>query len=272
VQLRQHGRARVVARCSVVILAVAAVVLMVTPSVAADDVLIFAAASLTNAIDAMKPLILEDTGVAIRSSYASSAVLAKQIEAGAPADLFISADTEWMDYLVQRKLVVTPVYTEFASNSLVLVAPASSAAKIAIRPGMHLSAMLGGTRLAVGDPASVPAGKYAKAALEHLNAWDDVKDHLAPSENVRAALQLVSRGEAALGIVYSSDATVEPAVRVVATFPPDSHPPIVYPAAKTTRGGGSGPGRVLAWLKTAAAKTVLARYGFETSTRTTTTR
>src|SRR5262249_26849867 len=147
-----------------------------------------------------------------------------------------------------------------------LVAPASSSAKITIRPGMHLSAMLGGTRLAVGDPASVPAGKYAKAALEHLNAWEDVKDHLAPSENVRAALQLVARGESALGIVYTSDATVEPAVRVIATFPPDSHPPIVYPAAVTTRASGSGPGRVLAWLKTSAAKAVLARYGFQAGT------
>lgn len=247
-------------------MAAAVVALLVTPTVAADDVLIFAAASLTNAIDAMKPLILKDTGVAVRSSYASSAVLAKQIEAGAPADLFISADTEWMNSLVERKLVVTPVFAEFASNSLVLVAPASSSAKIAVRPGMHLSAMLGGTRLAVGDPASVPAGKYAKAALQHLNAWDDIKDHLAPSENVRAALQLVARGEAALGIVYSSDATVEPSVRVIGTFPRDSHPPIVYPAAVTTRATGAGPGRVLAWLKTSAAKTVLARYGFQAAT------
>jgi len=240
---------------------------LAAPAAAADDVLIFAAASLTNAIDAMKPLILKDTGVAIRASYASSAALAKQIEAGAPADLFISADAEWMNYLIQRKLVRSPVYKEFAGNSLVLVAPASSTTKASIRPGMHLSALLGGSRLAIGDPASVPAGKYAKSALEHLNAWDDVKDRLAPGENVRAALQLVARGECPLGIVYSSDARVEPSVRVIDTFPSDSHAPIVYPAAVTTRASGTASGRVLDWLKTSAAKAVLGRYGFEAADR-----
>ena len=266
-QLWKGRGARVVAPFSAVSLAIAVVIALATPIAGADDVLIFAAASLTNALDAMKPLILKDTGVSVRASYASSAVLAKQIEAGAPADLFISADTEWMDHLAKRKLVVTPVYVEFAGNSLVLVAPASSTATFSIRPDMHLSALLGGGRLAVGDPASVPAGKYAKAALEHLNAWDDVKDRLAPGENVRAALQLVARGECPLGIVYGSDATVEPSVRVIGTFPADSHPPIVYPAAMTTRATGSAPTRVLAWLKTPAAKSVLARYGFDAADR-----
>ncbi len=266
-QLRTGRGVRVVALFSALSLAIALVIALATPIVAADDVLIFAAASLTNALDAMKPLILKDTGISVRASYASSAVLAKQMEAGAPADLFISADTEWMDYLAQRKLVVTPIYAEFAGNSLVLVTPASSAVKFSIRSGMHLSALLGGGRLALGDPASVPAGKYARAALEHLNAWDDVKDRLAPGENVRAALQLVARGECPLGIVYSSDATIEPSVRVIGTFPADSHPPIVYPAAMTTRAAGSAPGRVFAWLKTPAAKSVLARYGFDAAVR-----
>jgi molybdate transport system substrate-binding protein len=197
-------------------------------------VTVFAAASLKNVLDATgkaseakgqpKPVV----------SLAASSALAKQIEQGAPADVFISADEAWMDYLAEKKLIVPGTRRIVATNALVLIAPSSSTTAVELKPGMDLAALLGDGRLAVADVKAVPAGKYAKAALTHLGAWTGVESKLAQAENVRAALALVARGETPLGIVYASDAKADSNVRVVATFPADSHAAIVYPAAVVT--------------------------------------
>ena len=230
---------------------------------AADEpVLVFAAASLATAFDAMRPGFERAAGTAVRFSYASSATLARQVEAGAPADLFVSADVEWMDYLVARGLVRRESVASIARNRLVLVAPSGSTIALPIARGFPIRAALGTGRLAVGDPASVPAGKYAKAALEHFDVWEPVKDRLAPGENVRVALQFVARGECPLGVVYASDAAVEPGVRVVSIFPDGSHPPITYPAGLVAARSNPAAARVLAWLQTPEARRALARYGF----------
>jgi molybdate transport system substrate-binding protein len=166
-------------------------------------------------------------------SYAASSVLAKQIEAGAPADIFFSADLDWMSYLEERLLIAAPSRVTLLGNDLVLVAPADSNVSMTIEPGFPLAEALGEGKLAMALTASVPAGKYGKAALESLGVWDKLSSHVAEAENVRAALELVARGEAPLGIVYTTDARAEPRVKVVATFPEDSHPPILYPVALT---------------------------------------
>ena len=227
------------------------------------DILVFAAASLKTVLDELAEPCRQATGVGIRASYAASSTLAKQIEEGAPAELFISADVEWMDYLAERRLIKTDTRANLVGNDLVLVAPASRPVKLSIAPGFPLAAALGTGRLAVGDPAAVPAGLYAKAALTSLGVWDPVAPHLASAENVRAALLLVSRGEAPLGIVYRTDALVDPGVVIVDTFPETTHPPIVYPAALTTRASGFA-ARVLEYLRGPAARVVFAREGFRT--------
>lgn len=201
------------------------------PVAAHQTVTVFAAASLKNVLDAAGKAD-EAQGLAKPvASLAASSALAKQIEHGAPADVFISADQDWMDYLAGKDLIVPDTRRVVATNTLVLIAPASSAATADLKPGVDLAALLGDGRLAVADVKAVPAGKYAKAALEALGAWGGVEGKLAQAENVRAALALVARGEAALGIVYDSDAKADTNVRVVATFPQNAHPPIVYPAA-----------------------------------------
>jgi len=225
------------------------------------DLLIFAAASLQTALDELAPAIERATSVRVRVSYAASSALARQIESGAPAGLFISADLDWMNYLADRHLIKSDTRVNLLGNTLVLIAPASTAATLAIAPGFALARALGAGRLAIADPAAVPAGKYARAALASLGVWDGVATKLAPGENVRAALLFVSRGEAPLGIVYRSDAIADRGVAIVGTFPATSHPPIVYPAAVTTSGGAEA-ARVLAFLQTAAAKAVFARQGF----------
>jgi molybdate transport system substrate-binding protein len=228
-----------------------------------SDMLIFAAASMKTALDELAGPCRQATGLTIRASYAASSVLAKQIEQGAPADLFVSADLEWMDYVAERHLIKPETRVNLAGNDLVLIAPASHPVKLAIAPNFPLAAALGNGRLAVGDPAAVPAGLYARAALTSLGVWNAVSTHLAPAENVRAALVLVSRGESPLGVVYRTDAIVEPGVVIVDTFPASSHPPIVYPAALTAKAGASA-ARVLDFLRGAAAKAILARLGFRT--------
>ena len=212
---------------------VASLAVLAAPFARAADVTVFAAASLTDALNRIGNAWQQNTGHTAAISFAASSVLARQIENSQGADTFISADTEWMDYLDKRGLIVRDTRRNLLGSHLVLVAPAESKASVTIAPHFALAEALHGERLAVADPGSVPAGKYAKAALTKLGVWSSVADHLAPAENVRAALAYVARGEAPLGIVYSTDATAEPRVRVIATFPDDTHPPIVYPVALT---------------------------------------
>jgi len=228
-----------------------------------SDVLIFAAASLRNVIDDLAAPCKQNTGVSYKTSYAASSTLAKQINEGAPADLFISADLEWMDDVATHKMIQLDTRINLLGNDLVLVAPKASTMTLKIGPNFGLAAALGSGRLAVGDPAAVPAGLYAKAALTSLGVWDSVSSHLAPAENVRAALLLVSRAEAPLGIVYRTDAIADPSVRIVDVFPESSHPPIVYPAALTTRASATAR-RVLDYLRGPAARAVFEKQGFRT--------
>ena len=195
------------------------------------DVVVFAATSLKNALDEANSLFLFENGSGVKVSYATSSELAKQIENGAPADVFISADDDWMDYLAQRKLIKPDTREKFLGNKLVLVAPADSKVALTIGPSFPLEQALGNGRLAIADPAAVPAGKYGKAALEKLGVWGSVAGKLAPAQDVGAALAMVSRGEAPLGIVYQTDAAADKNVKVIATFPESAHPPIVYPMA-----------------------------------------
>lgn len=233
---------------------------------ASAGVLVFAAASLQTVLDDLAPGIAAATGVSVRTSYAASSVLARQIENGAPAEIFVSADRDWMDYLQARGLIRPASRVDLVSNQLVLVAPASRRVALRIGPGLPLAAALGDGRLAVADPASVPAGKYAQAALATLGVWDQVQTKLAPSENVRAALLLVSRGEAPLGIVYRTDALADRGVVVVDAFPASTHPRIVYPAALTNAATDRA-ARVLAYLGGAQARAVFAAHGFVTDLR-----
>ena len=230
---------------------------------AQNNVVVFAAASLKNALDEIAADWSKDTGKpAPKISYAASSALAKQIEQGAPADLFISADLDWMDYLAGKKLIKADSRFNLLGNKIVLIAPRDSGTTTVTIKGADLAKALAGGRLAMANVASVPVGKYGKAALEKLGAWNDVRDHLAQAENVRAALLLVARGEAPLGIVYSTDAAAEPDVRVVATFPDDSHPPIIYPAALTKESGNADAKAFLDFLRSAKARTSFEKQGF----------
>jgi len=197
----------------------------------AGEVTVFAAASMETALTAIARRYGARPGGPIRLSFGASSAMARQIAQGAPADLFISADQEWMDWVAQRRLVVAGTRRDLVANRLVLIAPRNSTVSLRIAPGMPLAKALGGGRMAVANPAAVPAGRYARAALTHLKVWSSVEGRLAPAENVRAALAYVARGEAPLGIVYATDAQAERRVRVVGVFPPASHPPIRYPAA-----------------------------------------
>jgi molybdate transport system substrate-binding protein len=224
-------------------------------------VLVFAAASLKTALDAIAAEWRAGTGGRVTISYAASSTLAKQIENGAPADLFISADLDWMDYLQQRRLIDPKTRVDLLGNSLVLIAPAESAVTVTLTPGFPLAGMLGDGHLAMADPDAVPAGRYGKAALSALGVWQAVAGRIAAAENVRAALLLVARGEAPLGIVYRTDAAAEPAVKIVAIFPPDSHPPIVYPMALTITPNPETPA-LATYLRGPAARTLFEAQGF----------
>jgi molybdate transport system substrate-binding protein len=231
---------------------------------ATADVLVFAAASLKTALDALAPLLERAAGGGrVRISFAATSALAKQIEAGAPASVFISADEEWMDYVAARKLIDRSSRVNLLGNRLALVAPREAHVSLSVSPGFPIRQALGSSgRLAIADPSAVPAGKYARAALTSLRVWDTVRDRLAPAENVRAALLLVARGEAPLGIVYESDARAEPAVKTVALLPASSHPRIVYPAAVTLNAPAAAR-RVLEALQSREAGTVFAAQGFQ---------
>jgi molybdate transport system substrate-binding protein len=226
-------------------------------------VTVFAAASLRNALDAAAAAFSGESGSGVVISYAGSPMLAKQIESGAPADIFISADLAWMDHVEAAGLVKPGTRFNLLGNRLVLVAPADSKVELAIAPGFGLRAALGDSRLAMADVAAVPAGKYAKAALESLGIWAEVEGAVAGTENVRAALALVATGESAFGIVYRSDAAAEPGVRVVGTFPEDSHPPIIYPAAELAGSGAPATAALMDFLKSAAARAIFERQGFD---------
>jgi molybdate transport system substrate-binding protein len=233
-----------------------------SPSTVAADVTVFAAASLKEALDEQAKQFGAATGHKVVVAYGASSALAKQIEAAAPADLFISADLDWMDYVGQRGLIASGTRVNLLRNTLVLIAPAGSRASLRIAPGFGLAAALGADRLAMANPDSVPAGKYGKSALEKLGVWASVEKHVARAENVRAALALVSRGEAPFGIVYSTDALSDKGVRIVATFPPDSFPPIVYPAAVLASGKSAATRPLLDYLRSAPARATWEKYGF----------
>jgi molybdate transport system substrate-binding protein len=225
------------------------------------EVLVFAAASLQNVLDALVEPALRSTGVRMRLSYAASSALARQIENGAPAGLFISADLDWMDYLADRKLVQAASRVNLAGNRLVLIAPRSQPVTLRIAPGFPLAATLGTNRLALANPDAVPAGKYAKAALTALRVWDSVAGKIAAAETVRASLILVARGEARLGVVYATDAKVEPGVMVVDTFAETLHPPIVYPAALLSNASGDA-AKILSFLNSDVAHQAFLAQGF----------
>ncbi len=225
---------------------------------------VFAAASLKESLDDASAAYQKATGRTLRISYAASSALARQIEQGAPADVFLSADLDWMDYLQQRKLIDTATRRNLLGNTLVLVAPTTgNTAPLTLRTGVDLLPRLGDKgRLALALTASVPAGKYAKASFVSLGVWKSLEPRIAEAENVRAALMLVARGEAPLGVVYGSDAQAEPAVRVVATFPEATHPPIVYPVAVTTKSEGTAAETLMTFLRSPEVASILQSRGY----------
>lgn len=233
------------------------------PGVAqSGPVTVFAAASLSTALDAIAAEWRAKTGKAVTLSYAASSALARQIEQGAPADVVLTADLDWMDWMAQRALIVPQTRQTLLGNRLVLVAPAGAKAPMTIAPGFPLAAALGDGRLAMADVTAVPAGRYGRAALEQLGVWPAVANRVAQAENVRAALLLVSRGEAPLGIVYQTDAAADPKVTIVGTFPATSHPPILYPMAVTATSRHPDATAFLDFLRGNAARAVFEGQGF----------
>lgn len=232
-------------------------------AVAADNITVFAAASLTNALQDIATQYEQGKSVKIVSSFASSSTLARQIEQGAPADLFISADQQWMDYAVDKKTVDESTRYTLLGNDLVLIAPAEVKPQpVAISKTTDWKTLLNGQRLAVGDPDHVPAGIYAKEALQHLGAWDTLSPVMARANNVRAALALVERNEAPYGIVYGSDAVASNKVTVVGTFPADSHKPVEYPMAMVKQHNSAAVSAFFQYLKGPEAAAIFKRYGF----------
>jgi molybdate transport system substrate-binding protein len=232
--------------------------LLVAPPLRAE-LTVLAAASLTDVGDALVEAWHARGGERVRVAYAASSTLARQIEAGAPADLFLSADVDWTDYLVARGLV-DAAPAPLATNALVIVAPARDA-RGPLAPEALADALPARDRLAVGDPAHVPAGRYARQALEHLGLWNALAPRLARADDVRSALALVARGEAPLGIVYATDAPVAD-VRVVGRFPDGSHDPIVYPMAVVRGGDGPGARALAAFLAGPETDAIWRRFGF----------
>jgi len=247
-------------------LAATATLIIGSPQPAAQaqggELVVFAAASLKNALDAINAQWQKETGKKALISYGASPTLAKQIEQAAPAQMFISADLDWMDYLAQRNLIKPETRSNLLGNRIVLIAHNDKAQPIDIKPGFDLAKALGDGRLSMANVDSVPAGKYGKAALEKLGVWSSVSGKLAQAENVRAALLLVSRGEAPLGIVYQTDAAADPNVKIVGKFPDDTHPPIIYPIALTAHGNHPDATAFLDYIKSAKAKPLFEAQGF----------
>jgi molybdate transport system substrate-binding protein len=229
---------------------------------AEDKVTVFAAASLKNALDAVNAACEAEVGEQATVSYAASSALAKQIEEGAPADVFMSADLDWMKYLADKNLIKADTQTRLLGNSIVLVAPADSSVTADIAPNFDLAGLLGDGKLAMANVDSVPAGKYGKASLEALGVWPSVEGKVAQAENVRAALALVSTGEAPLGIVYKTDAAADRKVRIIGTFPEDSHKPIIYPVAETAGASDEDTGAFLKCLQSDKARALFEEQGF----------
>ena len=232
------------------------------PAAAADKVTVFAAASMKNALDAANAEWQKETGNETTVSYAASSALAKQIEAAAPADLFISADLAWMDYVAEKKLIREDTRSNLLGNRIVLIAPKDKADKVEIKEGFDLAGLIGDGKLAMGAVDSVPAGKYGKAALEKLGIWSSVEGKVAGAESVRAALALVSRGVAPYGIVYQTDAAADPGVAIVGAFPEDSHPPIIYPVAILADSKSPAASAYLDFLKSDKAAPFFTEQGF----------
>ena len=255
----RRGHALLLTRCALTVLLLG----WASAAVCAQNLIVFAAASLKDALDQTVQSYERNTGNKVAVSYAASSVLAKQIENGAPADLFISADEDWMNYLAERKLINPASRINLLKNSLVLIAPADSAIQIKIAPNFPLAELLGSGRLVMAHPEHVPAGKYGRAALQMLGVWDSVKNRIAPAENVRAALVLVSRGEAPLGIVYRTDALADGKIRIVAEFPANTHPPIIYQAALTASSAHPDAANLLAYLGSATGRDIFQKFGFQ---------
>ena len=235
---------------------------VVPASLAQEKVTVFAAASLKNALDEVNAAWTASAGKDATISYAASSALAKQIEEGAPADIFISADLDWMAYLSDKGFTKKDTETKLLGNRIVLIAPADSSAASEIAPNFDLAGLLSDGRLAMANVDAAPAGKYGKAALEKLGVWASVEGKVAQAENVRAALALVSTGEAPLGIVYQTDAAADPKVKILAVFPEDSHPPIVYPAAVTAEAKSGDAPAFLKFLQSAEARQLFEAQGF----------
>jgi len=259
-------------RVSVVILGVVALVFVVWQSVqqaspiAAHSrdktITVFAAASMTNALDDVDETFTTRTGIKVVTSYDASSALMKQIAGGAPADAFVSADLKWMDYAVEKKVINESTRINLLGNVLVLIAGKDSKIDhVDIEPGFDLAKLAGDGRIATGDVKEVPVGLYAKAALEKLGVWPSVESKMAMTVNVRAALAYAARGEAPLSIVYATDAKIEPGVKVVGVFPDNSDDPIVYPVAATVN-AKPGTLQYLAFLRSAATKLIFEGYGF----------
>jgi molybdate transport system substrate-binding protein len=241
----------------------AAALMAAVPAAHAEDkVIVFAAASLKDGLDAVNKACEADVGEAATVSYAASSALAKQIEGGAPADVFISADLDWMKYLSDKKLTKPDTEVKLLGNQIVLVAPKDSTVETKIDKGFDLAKLVGDGKLAMGDFKAVPAGTYGKAALESLGVWSSVEGKVAQAENVRAALKLVSTGEAPLGIVYATDAHADKGVKVVGTFPEDSHPPIIYPVAQIADSKDKDTPAFLKCLQSAKAAELFRDQGF----------
>lgn len=228
-----------------------------------ETVTVFAAASTTNAVTEIGRLFEKGKTGKFRSSFASSSTLAKQIEQGAPADVYISADIKWMDYLETKKMIAPGTRFNLLSNRIVLIAPKDSSINhIDIRPGLDLVKLLGDGRLSMGDPDHVPAGIYGMKAFEKLGIWSSIENRVARTRDVRAALALVERGETPLGQVYATDAAISDKVKVVGIFPQDSHPPIVYPVAIVAGRKSEAAEQFIEFLKGPEAKAIFEKYGF----------
>jgi molybdate transport system substrate-binding protein len=229
---------------------------------APNAVTMFAAASLQNALTAAAKEFTATSGITIKFSFDASSTLARQIEQGAPADLFASADQDWMNYLSEGNLIDPKTRVNLLSNRLVLIAPKDAPFNEVALDAPSIEKALGAGRIATGAVETVPVGRYAKAALQKLGLWNSLQDHIAPAENVRVALAYVARGETPLGIVYATDAAAEPNVKIVASFPQTSYPPIVYPFAVLAKAKGDGAARFLAFLQSPAARTSFTAQGF----------
>lgn len=242
--------------------AVAVFVGIATPAAAEEKIIVFAAASLRDALSAVVGQYQRESVLGVVQSYAGSSTLARQIERGAPAAIFLSANSEWMDYLEKRGYIKPESRRNLLRNELVLIAPAGSTTSLAIEPHFALAKALGRGRLAVANPDHVPAGQYAKAALQSLGVWSSIAARIARAENVRTALNFVSRGETPLGIVYRTDALADRNVRIVGVFPPDSHPPIVYPVALVSSEASPSAERFLMFLESSEAAAIFRQNGF----------